>query len=80
MKENVEQRLTGESKGEFDEFKKFMNNSQGVKDFAKRKIRLIQDLIHNYKAEDMKQNVLHVAKVNRGKISSHPSKSELKLV
>ena len=50
MKENVERWLTGESKEEFDEFKKFMNNSQGAKDFAKRKIRLIQDLIHNYKA------------------------------
>ena len=51
-----------------------MNNSQGVKDFAKRKIQLIQDYDHNYEAEDIKQNVLHVAKDNRGKISSHPSK------
>ena len=38
-----------------------MKNSQGVNDFAERNIRLIQDFIHSYKAEDMKQSVLRVA-------------------
>ena len=45
-----------------------MKNSQGVNDFAERNIRLIQDFIHSYKAEDMKQSViLHVATDSRGK-------------
>ena len=48
-----------------------MKNSQGVKDFAERNIRLIQDFIHSYKAEDMKQNVMHVATDNSSKISSN---------
>ena len=53
-----------------------MKNSKGVNDFAERNIRLIQDFIHSYKAEDIKQSVLHVATDNRGKISSNPSKKE----
>ena len=44
-----------------------MKNSKGVNDFAERNIRLIQDFIHSYKAEDMKQSVLHVATDSRGK-------------
>ena len=52
-----------------------MKNSQGVNDFAERNIRLIQDFIHSYKAEDIKQSVLHVA-TDRGKINSNPSKKE----
>jgi len=53
-----------------------MKNSKGVNDFAERNIRLIQDFIHSYKAEDIKQSVLHVATDNRGKINSNPSKKE----
>ena len=53
-----------------------MKNSKGVNDFAERNIRLIQDFIHSYKAEDIKQSVLHVATDNRGKINYNPSKKE----
>ena len=53
-----------------------MKNSKEVNDFAERNIRLIQDFIHSYKAEDIKQSVLHVATDNRGKINSNPSKKE----
>ena len=56
-----------------------MKNSQGVNDFAERNIRLIQDFIHSYKAEDMKQSVLRVATDNSSKISSHSLKEELTL-
>ena len=73
-KENVEQWLKGESKEGFEKFKLFLKNSQGVNDFAERNIRLIQDFIHSYKDEHMKQNVLHVARENRSKISTRPSK------
>ena len=51
-----------------------MKNSQGVNNFAERNIRLIQDFIHSYKAEDMKQSVLRVPTDNSSKISSHPLK------
>ena len=56
-----------------------MKNSQGVNDFAERNIRLIQDFIHSYKAEDMKQSILHLATDNSSKISSHSLKEELTL-
>ena len=56
-----------------------MKNSKEVNDFAERNIRLIQDFIHSYKAEDMKQSVLRVATDNSSKISSHSLKEELTL-
>ena len=53
-----------------------MKNSQRV---AERNIRLIQDFIHSYKADDMKQSVLRVATDNSSKIISHSLKKELTL-
>ena len=53
-----------------------MKNSQRV---AERNIRLIQDFIHSYKADDMKQSVLRVATDNSSKIISHSLKKELSL-
>ena len=53
-----------------------MKDSQRV---AERNIRLIQDFIHSYKADDMKQSVLRVATDNSSKIISHSLKKELTL-
>ena len=53
-----------------------MKDSQRV---AERNIWLIQDFIHSYKADDMKQSVLRVATDNSSKIISHSLKKELTL-
>ena len=53
-----------------------MKNSQRV---AERNIRLMQDFIHSYKADYMKQSVLRVATDNSSKIISHSLKKELTL-
>ena len=53
-----------------------MKNSQRV---AERNIRLMQDFIHSYKADNMKQSVLRVATDNSSKIISHSLKKELTL-
>ena len=49
-----------------------------MNDFAERNIRLIQDFVYAYYAEDMKQNVMLVARSNRKKASKEMNKVEMK--
>ena len=67
LKENVEQWLIWQGKEEFDEFNKMKNSTESTTLRKKKYSAHTQK-----KAEDMKQSVLHVARDNRGKISSHP--------
>ena len=62
----------------FEIFKSFAKNNCCVNDFAERNIGLIQDFVHAYNAEDMKQNVLLVARSNRKKASKEMKKVEMK--
>ena len=52
----------------FDTFKNFVKKIPHVNDCAERNIRLTQDFIGGYKSEDMKQNLMLVARDNRKKL------------
>ena len=62
----------------YEAFKAFVKNLVFVNDCSERNIRLIQDFVHMYKSEDMKQNVMHVARSNRKKVDKNMPKSQLK--
>ena len=64
----------------FAKFKLFVKQLTCVNDCAERNIRLIQDFMSGYKSEDMKQNLMLVAKDNRKKLKKECSKNELKLI
>ena len=53
--QNVKQWINGKDMCGFEIFKSFAKNNCCVNDFAERNIRLIQDFVHAYNAEDMKQ-------------------------
>ena len=53
--ENVKQWINGKDMYGLEIFKSFAKNNCSVNDFAERNIRLIQDFVHAYNAEDMKQ-------------------------
>ena len=72
--------IKGEGIESFAKFKLFVKQLTCVNDCAERNIRLIQDFISGYKSEDMKQNLMLVAKDNRKKLKKECSKNELKLI
>lgn len=74
----VEQWIKGEAMQSFDMFKQFIKQNACVNDCAERNIRLIQDFVGGYKSEDMKQNLMLVARDNRKKLKKDLSKSQLK--
>ena len=63
---------------ELDTFKNFLKKIPCVNDCAERNIRLIQDFIGGYKSEDMKQNLMLVARDNRKKLKKEFSIIQLK--
>ena len=64
----------------FDTFKDFVKKIACVNDCAERNIRLIQDFVGAYKEEDMKQNLMLVARDNRKKLKKDLCKSQLKTI
>ena len=77
-KEELEKWKRGEATQSFDTFKNFVKKIACVNDCAERNIRLIQDFIGGYKSEDMKQNLMLVARDNRKKLKKELSKTQLK--
>lgn len=67
-------RRAGES---LDRFKNFVKKITAVNDCAERNIRLIQDFVSGYKSEDMKQNLMLVARDSRKKMKKEMPKSQL---
>ena len=76
--ENVRQWINRKDMCWFEIFKSFAKNNCCVNDFAERSIRLIQDFVQAYNAEDMKQNVMLVARSNRKKASKEMKLVEMK--
>lgn len=77
---DVEQWMQGKATESFDMFKHFVKKNECVNDCAERNIRLIQDFVNGYKAEDMKQNLMLVARDNRKKLKKDMNKDQLKNV
>ena len=75
--EDVEKWVKGEASDSYEKFKCFIKNNICVNDCAERNIRLIQDFVDSYKSEDMKQNVMLVARDNRKKLKKDMNKSQL---
>ena len=76
--ENVKQWINGKDMCGSEIFKSFAKSNYCVNDFAERNIQLIQDFVHAYYAEDMKQNMMLVARSNRKKASKEMKKVEMK--
>ena len=76
--EELEKWKRGEATQSFDTFKNFVKKIPCVNDCDERNIRLIQDFIGGYKSEDMKQNLMLVARDNRKKLKKELSKTQLK--
>ena len=74
---DVEKWVKGEASDSYEKFKCFIKNNICVNDCAERNIRLIQDFVDSYKSEDMKQNVMLVARDNRKKLKKDMNKSQL---
>lgn len=62
----------------FLSFVDFIKGLTCVNDCSERNIRLIQDFVSGFKSEDMKQNLMLVARNNRKKITQLMTKEELK--
>jgi len=80
LKVEVEKWKRGEANQSFDTFKHFVKKIACVNDCAERNIRLIQDFVGGYKEEDMKQNLMLVARDNRKKLKKDLSKSQLRTI
>lgn len=78
--EEVEKWTKGESSQSLDVFKTFVKNIECTNDCAERNVRLIQDFVNGYKEEDMKQNLMLVARDNRKKLKKDLTKQQLKNV
>ena len=76
--EELEKWKRGEATQSFDTFKNLVKKIPCVNDCAERNIRLTQDFIGGYKSEDMKQNLMLVARDNRKKLKKKLSKTQLK--
>ena len=74
---DVEKWVKGEASDSYEKFQCFIKNNICVNDCAERNIRLIQDFVDSYISEDMKQNVMLVARDNRKKLKKDMSKSQL---
>jgi hypothetical protein len=77
-KEDVENWLKGEDIRTFDELKRFIKQSTCVNNCAECNIRLIYDYVYGHKSEDMKQNLIIVARDNRKKLKKNLTKTQLK--
>ena len=71
--------MRGEASDSYEKFKCFMKNDICVNDCAERNIRQIQDFVVTYKSEDMKQNVMLVARDNRKKLKEDINKTQLSI-
>ena len=78
--EEVTKWIHGEAQESLDKFKMFVKGNTCVNDCSERNIRLIQDFVAGYKNEDMKQNLLLVARDNRKKLKKDLLKDQLKNV
>jgi hypothetical protein len=77
-KEDVENWIKGEDIHTFDELKRFIKQNTCGNDCAERNICLIYDFVNGYKSEDMKQNLMLVARDNRKKFKKNLTKNQLK--
>ena len=64
----------------FDVFCCFVRKLVVVNDCAERNIKLIQDFVHGYHDEHMKQNLMLVARNHRKKVDTSMKKSQLKKI
>ena len=71
--------MRGESSDSYEKFRCFIENNICVNDCAERNICLIQDFVDNNKSEDMKQNVMLVARDNRKKLKEDINKPQLSI-
>jgi len=76
----VEKWIKVDASQSLDLFKSFVKNIECTNDCAERNIRLIQDFVNGYKSEDMKQNLMLVARDNRKKLKKDLKKQDLKNV
>jgi hypothetical protein len=76
----VEKWIDGGANQSLDVFKNFVRNIECTNDCAERNIKLIQDFVSGYRNEDMKQNLMLVARDNRKKLKKTMTKEELKNV
>lgn len=74
----VQKWADGDGLNTLEEFKSFLGNLVSINDYAERNIRLIQDFISKQKTEDMRQNLLLVARDSRKKLKKDMPKSQLK--
>jgi hypothetical protein len=63
-----------------DTFKHFVKKTACVNGCAERNIGLIQDFVGGYKEEDMKQNLMLVARDSRKKLKKDLSTSQLRTI
>lgn len=77
---DVEKWAKDDSAESLKRFKLFVKNMSSVNDCAERNIRLIQDFVAASKSEDMKQNIMQVARDSRKKCKRDLSKCQLKNV
>ena len=64
----------------FEAFCKFVRGLVCVNDCAERNVKLIQDFVNGYQDEEMKQNLMLVARDNRKKCDKNMTKDMLKKV
>ena len=76
----VEKWIKGDASQSFDIFKRFLKSIECVNDCAERNIRLISDFVGGYRSDDMKQNLMLVARDNRKKLKKDLQKNQLKNV
>jgi hypothetical protein len=79
-REEVEKWIKGEASESLHVFKTFVQNIQCTNDCTERNIRLIQEFVNGYKNEDMKQNLMLVARNNQKKLKKDLTKQQLKNV
>ena len=75
-KEEVMQWAQGNGTDTLETFGTFLKKLLSINDFAEHNIRLIQDFVTGYKAENMKQNLL-VARSNRNCLKKELPKNQL---
>ena len=62
----------------YEHFTIFVKQLMVVNDCSERNVRLIQDYVNSYRSEDMKQNVMQVARSNKEKLDRNRTKKVLK--
>ena len=72
--------IGGEEISSLADFKDFIKQNTCVNNCTEGNVRFIQDFVADYKSEDMKQNLMLLARDNRKQLKKDISKSQLKSI